>query len=175
MPESSSGPRLAYHQAGHAVARILLDHDRAHVAPPALDLADQLRHCQVTTAYGPGVHPPATIERDAMQQLAGHAAVALLTGDPVSTVMDHDRARAYELAGLILPPKDIRHRQRWVNAMVRRISQRLAAPDAWAMVRRLADTVLITQQLTSREVQRLVVDSVTDSANVVARRSSARP
>jgi hypothetical protein len=139
----------AYHEAGHAVAALILGRPVAWVS------VRPDRKFLGVCAFGKSVFRPSEdwVEREAVIALAGPAAEAGLTGEIDWLAAAHDRDYAFDLArGRV---GHSRRAERLVKRWLARADHLLGRPEAWEAVERIAAELVQLEEISGRAARHL--------------------
>lgn len=166
--EMASDRRVAYHEAGHAVACYLLHKPFHYVTIRGEDLEGTMGHVMPWDApesYRPDINEDtrtrARVERDVMVLLAGQVADELAgysPRDPDYYGPEGDNSAAVQMAGYVAQgDEQLEHYLAWLLA---RIRDTLALPWHWAAVVAVADALQERRRLSAREARRITHDAI---------------
>ena len=164
----ASDRRVAYHEAGHAVACYLLHKPFHYVTIRGEDLEGTMGHVMAWDApegYRPDINEDARtrarVERDVMVLLAGQVADELAgysPRDPDYYGPEGDNSAAVSMASYITgSDEQLEHYLAWLLA---RTKDKLALPWHWAAVVAVADALQERRRLSAREARRITHDAM---------------
>jgi ATP-dependent Zn protease len=139
----------AYHEAGHAVAALVLGRPVARVS-----IRPDRKFLGVCT-FDKGVVRPSEdwVEREAMIALAGPAAEAGFTGEMDWAAAAHDHDYAFDLARA--RGGDGKKADRLVKRWLAKADHLLGRADAWAAVERIAAELIRRDEISGRAARHL--------------------
>ena len=139
----------AYHEAGHAVAALVLGRPVAWVS------VRPDRKFLGVCAFGKGVFRPSEdwVEREAIIALAGPAAEAGLTGELDWAAAAHDHHFAFGLARA--RGGDDRRADRLVRRWLAKADHLLSQEEAWAAVERIAGELIRIEEISGRAARHI--------------------